>query len=152
MQQIYQEGGKASRVMLSPANKRAFSARAQLAGSHATSTTSIGSGGNVARNIDESGRLRQSVDIYLSDFGEIAIVPNYIMGLAGATLAAGVSSANFFGFVYDPSWFAWSTLRPLTEVPLGQLGDSIIGQIVQEGTLQCKNPRAAGLILGLSGL
>jgi hypothetical protein len=156
MQSIYEEGGKATRVMLSPANKRAFSARAQMAGAHATSTSSIGSGGNVRRNIDDSGRLRQSVDMYLSDFGDVAIIPNYIMGLGQAlptsTTATVGTSANFFGFVYDPMWFAWASLRPLHEIPLGQLGDFTIGQIVEEGTIECKHPKAGGLIIGLNGL
>lgn len=152
MQMIYENGGKATKVMLSPANKRAFSARAQMAGAHTTGTNTIGSGGNVQRNIDEKGKLRQSVDIYLSDFGEITVVPNYIMGLNTTIIDAGTQySANFFGFVYDPMWFSWASLRPLHEIPLGQLGDSIIGQIVEEGTLQCKNPKGSGLIIGLNG-
>ena len=153
MQLIYENGGKASKVMLSPANKRAFSARAQMAGAHAAvATVTEGSGGNVRRNIDDNGKLRQSVDIYLSDFGEITVVPNYVMGLNTTIIDAGTQySANFFGFVYDPMWFAWATLRPLHEIPLGQLGDSIIGQIVEEGTLQCKNPKGSGLIVGLNG-
>jgi Family of unknown function (DUF5309) len=151
MQSIYEKGGKASKVMLSPANKRAFSSRAQIAGAHATSSTSIGSGGNVRRNIDEEGRLRQSVDVYMSDFGEISVVPNYIMGLSSTITGVSQGGANFFGFVYDPMWFAWATLRPLHEIPLGQLGDSTIGQIVEEGTLECKNPDAVGLITQLNG-
>jgi hypothetical protein len=40
----------------------------------------------------------------------------------------------------------------MQEVDLGQLGDSIIGQIIEEGTLEVKNPRGSGLIFGLSGL
>jgi hypothetical protein len=151
MQSIYEKGGKASKVMLSPSNKRAFSSRAQIAGAHATSSTSIGSGGNVRRNIDEDGRLRQSVDVYMSDFGEITVVPNYVMGLASTISGVTQGGANFFGLVYDPSWFGWVTLRPLKEIPLGQLGDSTIGQIVEEGTLECKNPDAVGLITQLNG-
>jgi hypothetical protein len=44
-----------------------------------------------------------------------------------------------------------ATLRPLQETEVGQLGDSTVGQIVEETTLQVKNPKAAGLITGLNG-
>lgn len=137
MQDIYEEGGKASVLMLSPGQRRIFSQKAQAAGS------------NVRRNIDESGRLRQSVELYMSDFGDIKVVPNYIMGLTHA-LSGTSGAADFSALVYDPQWFAWATLRPMQEVELGQLGDSIIGQIVEEGTLEVKNPKGCGLILGLA--
>lgn len=148
MQAIYENGGKATKVMLSPANRRVFSAKAQAAGS----TTANAGDGNVRRNIDMDGKLRQSVEIYMSDFGDVMIVPNYIMGMNG-TLAGvdGLGAGNFSALVYDPQWFAIASLRPMQEVDLGQLGDSIIGQIVEEVTLECRNPKGAGLIFGLSG-
>lgn len=128
MQTIYQNGGKASKLMASPAVRRQFSAKAQAAGS------------NVRRNIDESGKLRQSVEIYESDFGDVMVVPNYIMGLG--------TNADTSVLVYDPMWFNYASLRPLQEVDLGQLGDSIIGQLVEEGTLECRNPKGCGMIVG----
>lgn len=147
MQAVYEQGGKATKVMLSPANRRVFSAKAQAAGS----STSNAGDGNVRRNMDMDGKLRQSVELYMSDFGDVMIVPNYIMGLARTTSGVAAGTANWAAMVYDPSWFSWASLRPLQEVDLGQLGDSIIGQIVQEGTLECRNPKGSGLILGLSG-
>ncbi|HRV01178.1 MAG TPA: DUF5309 family protein [Mesotoga sp.] len=147
MQTIYEQGGRATKLMTSPANRRAFSARAQAAGSAVEGTGP----GNVRRNIDTDGKLRQSVEIYMSDFGDVMVVPNYVMGLSYTSVSGLADTANFFAFLYDPMWFSWATLRPMQEVDLGQLGDSIIGQIVEEGTLECKNPKGAGLILGLSG-
>ena len=147
MQTIYEQGGKATKLMLSPANRRAFSARAQAAGS----SSSNAGDGNVRRNIDADGKLRQSVEIYMSDFGDIMVVPNYIMGLANTAVSGLDTAANFSALLYDPMWFAWASLRPMQEVDLGQLGDSIIGQIIEEGTLECRNPKGAGLILGLNG-
>ena len=143
MQNIYQNGGKANKMMTSPANRKAFSARAQGAGVSSTSTTQ--NTGNVRRNIDEAGSLRQSVEIYMSDFGDIMVVPNYVMGLANGAIT------DNFALVYDSMWFNYASLRPLHEVDLGQLGDSIIGQIVEEGTLEVRNPKGCGLIVGLSG-
>jgi len=147
MQTIYEQGGKATKLMLSPANRRAFSARAQAAGS----SSSDAGDGNVRRNIDADGKLRQSVEVYMSDFGDIMVIPNYIMGLGKTDVSGLDTTANFSAFLYDPMWFAWASLRPMQEVDLGQLGDSIIGQIVEEGTLECRNPKGSGLILGLNG-
>ena len=85
------------------------------------------------------GKLRQSVDVYMSDFGDVMVVPNYIMGLANnigfdrnglnTTTTAGelVNVADFAALLYDPMWFSIATLRPLQEVDVGQRGDSTIG-------------------------
>ena len=67
MQSIYQNGGKANKLMLSPKLRRDFSD---------LMVTDSG----VRRNIDMDGKLRQSVDVYMSDFGDVMVVPNYIMG------------------------------------------------------------------------
>jgi hypothetical protein len=107
-------------------------------------------GSNVRRNIDEAGSLRQSVELYMSDFGDIMVVPNYVMGLSSSGTAT-ANTQDYFGLVYDPMWFNMASLRPLQEVDLGQLGDSIIGQIVEESTLEVRNPKGCGLIVGLSG-
>jgi len=147
MQAIYENGGKATKLMLSPANRRVFSAKAQSAGS----TTGSTGDSNVRRNIDADGKLRQSVEVYMSDFGDIMVVPNYVMGISNTTVAGLDQAANFCAFVYDPMWFSYASLRPMQEVDLGQLGDSIIGQIVEEGTLECRNPKGAAMIFGLSG-
>jgi len=147
MQAIYENGGKASKLMVSPANRRVFSAKAQAAGS----ATSSAGDGNVRRNIDADGKLRQSVEIYMSDFGDIMVVPNYVMGIANTGISGLDNAANFSAFLYDPMWFSYAALRPMQEVDLGQLGDSIIGQIVEEGTIECRNPKGCGLIFGLSG-
>lgn len=153
MQNIYQNGGKATKIMLSPANRKAFSARAQGAGASSSQTQLGAANSNVRRNVDESGSLRQSVEVYMSDFGDIMVVPNYVMGLSNTVTNGGGTTnvADFFGFVYDPMWFQYASLRPLHEVDLGQLGDSIIGQIVEEGTLEVRNPKGCGMIVGLNG-
>ena len=54
MQKIYEAGGKATKIMLSPKLRRDFS-------------DLMVSDTGVVRNIDESGKLRQSVDVYMSD-------------------------------------------------------------------------------------
>ena len=90
MQEIYEQGGKASKVMLSPKLRRDFS-------------DLMVSDTGVRRNIDMDGKLRQSVDVYMSDFGDLMVVPNYIMGLDTPNDLDNVdSTANFSALIYDP--------------------------------------------------
>ena len=136
MQTIYEEGGKATKVMFSPKNRREFSDKAH-------------DDTGVRRDINDSGKLRQSVDIYMSDFGDLEIVPNYIMGLD-----AGAGTANLkdsFAIVYDPMWFAIATLRPMQEVDVGQRGDSTVGMLIEECTLEVKNPKGFAILEGCGG-
>lgn len=133
MQNIYEEGGKATKVMVSPKLRRDFS------------DLMINDSG-VRRNIDEGGKLRQSVDVYMSDFGDLMVVPNYIMGLGGT---GDTSLADEAAFIYDPQWFAMATLRPMQEVEVGQRGDSTIGMFIEEQTFEVKNPVGCGAIYGL---
>ena len=146
MQKIYEEGGKANRMMTSPLNRRVFSSKAQL---HSGDWDAGGGNSNVRRNIDGSGKLAQSVSMYMSDFGDIMIEPNYIMGLAVAT--ANQPLANAAALVYDPQWFKIATLRPMQEVDVGQRGDSTVGMIVEECTLEVTNPLGCGAIFGIGG-
>ena len=138
MQKIYEEGGKATRVMLSPKLRRDFSDLIQAES-------------NVRRNVDESGKLRQSVDVYMSDFGDLMVVPNYVLGLSNnVDFGNGdVDVADFAALIYDPMWFNIATLRPLTEVDVGQKGDSTVGMMVEETTLEVRNPKGCGAIYGL---
>ena len=61
MQKIYEQGGKATKVMVSPKIRRDFS-------------DLMVSDTGVKREIGDSGKLRQSVDVYMSDFGDIMVL------------------------------------------------------------------------------
>ena len=148
MQKIYEQGGKATKIMLSPKLRRDFS-------------DLMVSDTGVVRNIDEGGKLRQSVDVYMSDFGDLMVVPNYIMGLSNEVFFKGnngtafsgagkVDVADFAALIYDPMWFATAYLRPMQEVDVGQQGDSTKGMMVEECTLEVRNPLGCGAIYGLS--
>ena len=98
----------------------------------------------------------------MSDFGDVMVVPNYIMGLSntvafsnsgtGGSLLTNidVDVADFAALLYDPMWFSIATLRPLQEVDVGQRGDSTIGMMVEEMTFEVKNPIGCGAIYNLS--
>ena len=148
MQKIYEQGGKATKVMLSPKLRRDFS-------------DLMVSDTGVVRNIDAGGKLRQSVDVYMSDFGDLMVVPNYIMGLSNSVALKGDDGAAFSGagipdvadfaaLIYDPMWFAVATLRPMQEVDVGQQGDSTKGMMVEECTLEVRNPLGCGAVYGLN--
>ena len=136
MQNLYEQGGKANKLMLSPKLRRDFSD---------LMVTDSG----VRRNIDMDGKLRQSVDIYMSDFGDVMVVPNYVMGLSTAGDQGTTQYQNSSALLYDPMWFAIATLRPLQEIDVGQRGDSTIGMMVEEMTLEVKNPLGCSAIYGL---
>jgi len=113
-----------SKVMMSTANKVKFS-------DLMTGTT------NVRRNIDEKGSLRQSVDLYESDFGDVELVHNYLMD-------------NTDVFVYDPSLMSISTLRPIQFSDIAQDGDSLRSYMIQEITFEAKSPTGNGVITGVT--
>ena len=58
--------------------------------------------------------------------------------------------SNSIALIYDPMWFSIATLRPLQEVDVGQRGDSTIGMMVEECTLEVKNPLGCGAIYNLA--
>ena len=92
---------------------------------------------NVRRNIDEKGKLRQSVDLYESDFGDVELVHNYLMG-------------NTEIFVYDPSTMSINTLRLLHFRDISEDGDSLRSFMVQEVTFEAKAPTGNGVILDVT--
>ena len=113
-----------SKVMMSTAQKVNFS-----------NLINAGSGTNVRRNIDERGKLRQSVDLYESDFGDVEVVHNYLM-------------ADSVVFVYDPSLLSLATLRPIHFRDINEAGDALRSFMVAEHTLEAKSPSGNGIIVG----
>jgi len=108
-------------VMMSTTNKVNFS--------NLINTSSM----NTRRNIDEKGKLRQSVDLYESDFGDVEVKHNYLM-------------ADVSVFIYDPSSLAMATLRPLHFRDINEVGDALRSFMVQELTLEAKSPTGNGII------
>jgi len=113
-----------NKLMMSTTNKVRFS-------DLMTGTT------NVRRNIDEKGKLRQSVDLYESDFGDVELVHNYLM-------------QNTEIFVYDPSTMSMDTLRPMHFRDISEDGDSMRSFMVQELTFCAKSPTGNGVILDIT--
>ena len=114
-----------STIMLSTVNKVAFS--------DLVNTPSL----NVRRNIDEKGKLRQSIDWYESDFGLVKLVPNYIMDDTEL-------------FVYDPSLMSVASFRPVHFRDINEVGDAMRSYMVMETTFEAKSPTGNGVIFGVA--
>ena len=113
-------------VMMSTVNKVKFS-----------NLINAGSGTNVRRNIDERGKLRQSVDLYESDFGDVEVKHNYLM-------------SNVSVFIYDPSSLSLATLRPVHFRDINEVGDALRSFMVCELTLEAKAPDGNGIITNVT--
>jgi hypothetical protein len=140
MQNCYENGGRPNVLMMSPRVKRLFSTAAQGQAAN----------GNVRRNIDDTGKLRQSVEIYETDFGVVKVVPNYVMGATGSGAGAANAAADDNVLVYDATTFKMAVLRPLHHRDISEDGDRLRALMVHETTLECSNPAANGLIDNLS--
>ena len=77
-----------------------------------------------------------AADLYMSDFGQISIVPNRFMRTRDA-------------LVLDPEYAALAYLRPFQTNDLAKTGDSENTQLLAEVTLEVKNEAAHGIIADL---
>jgi hypothetical protein len=78
-----------------------------------------------------------AADIYVDDFGEIALIP-VAYGLARDCLLA------------DPKMFAVATLRGIRSEPLAKTGDNERFMTLAEKTLVCRNEKAHAVIADLT--
>ncbi len=82
-------------------------------------------------------KLTTAYDIYVSDFGEVSIVPSIFQDPATITLI-------------NPKYAKLAYLRPFVKTPLAKTGDSERVQILQEWTLEMSNQKAHAAIYDLS--
>ena len=122
LQLIYTAGGEPDTIMMPPAMKQTFS----------TFT------GNATRmDKSEDGKLYSSIEIYVSDFGEIKAVPNRFMRTRDV-------------FVLQSDKWAISYLRPFTTIDLAKTGDAEQKQLIVEWTVEARAPKANGAIFDLA--
>jgi hypothetical protein len=97
-----------------------------------------GFSGNSTRQIDNSGKkLVTAIDVYVSDFGDLKVVPNRFMNSKTA-------------LVLDMSMFAVAELRPVQKVNLAKTHDSDEVGLVGEATLVVRNEKSSGAVFDLS--
>lgn len=124
IQDVWSEGGDPKVFMVSASHKRIASGFAGLAENRF----------NIASA--KAIKIVATADVYLSDFGEVSIVPNRYM------------PANF-AFVLDPEYAEISYLRPFKTIPIAQTGDFTKEEMVVEWGLKVKNEKAHAVIANL---
>jgi hypothetical protein len=124
LQSVFTAGGDPDTIVLPPNQKQTFS----------TFT------GNATRfDKSEDAKLFASVDVYVSDFGELSVVPDRFF-----------RSANREAFVLQSDKLAVAYLRPFQTFELATTGDAQNRQVVVEWTMECRAPKAHGAIYDLS--
>jgi len=118
LQKIYTAGGDADTILLPPAAKQTFS----------TFT------GNATRfDKSEDAKLYASVDVYVSDFGELKAVPSRFQ------------DANDVFVLQSDKW-SIAYLRPFQTIELAQTGDAMQRELVVEWTVESRAPKANGAV------
>lgn len=116
LQKCFTAGGEPDTILLPPLAKQTFS----------TFT------GNATRlDKSEDAKLYASVDVYVSDFGEIKAVPSRFQRTRDV-------------FVLQADKWAVAYLRPFTTIELATTGDAIQRELVVEYALEARAPKANG--------
>ena len=123
MASCFVSGGKPTQVYMGPKQKQAASEFTGIA----QNRHEVGSG---------MATIIGAADVYQSDFGVLSFIP----------VAYGLDNA---ALVIDPTKWAVSTLRPITDFELAKNGDSTKFEIVGEKGLVSRNEKSSGLIADL---
>lgn len=122
LKQCWDEGGEPDCVMLGSFNKQKAS----------------GFTGNSTRfDKGEDKKLTAAIDVYVSDFGEVKLIPNRFMRARDA-------------LVLQKDMWAVASLRGIERVDLAKTGDTDRVQIITEYTLESRNEKASGIIADLT--
>jgi len=136
MQECYESGGEPSMLMVGPFNKTQVSAFSGIASSR--------------YNVDgaEPSVIIGAADIYVSDFGNLSVVPNRFFT---SVIDAGAGSLmNNWAFLIDPDEVKLANLRPYTVETLAKTGDADKRMILREWGLQVNNEAAHGVVAGIT--
>lgn len=118
LQKIFTAGGEPDTILLPPKAKQTFS----------TFT------GNATRfDKSEDAKLYASVDVYVSDFGEIKAVPSRFQ------------DANDVFVLQSDKW-AIAYLRPFSTIELATTGDALQRELVVEWSVEARAPKANGAV------
>jgi hypothetical protein len=118
---VFEAGGSPKVLLVGPAVKQKVSTFAGIAEQRYMAPA------------DAPTTIIGAADVYLSDFGSVACVPDRFLRASDA-------------FVLDPEYAAVAYLRPFATNELAKTGDSEKTQILAELTLEMRNEAAHGLI------
>lgn len=124
VKQVYTEGGKLKLLMVGPSNKVVVSGFAGIA--------------EVRKEVsgNKPAVIVGAADVYVSDFGNLAVVPN-------------IFQRDRSALFIDPSMASIVTLRPIQRVKLAKTGDSEREMLITEWTLKVHNEKAHGIAADL---
>lgn len=131
---LYSNGGEPKMMMVGPVNK------ARVSGFSGLSATRINTElhGAKAGDVNGSqGTIVGAADLYLSDFGDLSIVPNLFANEA-------------FAYLVDPDYAKVAYLRPFQRTELARTGDAKRSQLLAEYTLVINSPYAHGVVANLT--
>lgn len=125
IQKVWTEGGTPKMLMVGPGNKVVASTFTGIA--------------DIRYNLTapKTAAIIGAADIYVSDFGQISIVPNRFQ-------------RNRDAFVLDPEMCELAWLRPITQVELAKTGDAEKRMLIGEWGLKVKQQKGLGVIADLS--
>ncbi|KAA3511609.1 SU10 major capsid protein [Agrobacterium rosae] len=123
LQKIWEQGGTPKDVIAPGTLKQKIS--------------TFNGGATKQQNADKK-TVNQAVDLYVSDFGTVSIVPHRFM------------STNVV-IAYDPELWKNAVLRNVQKVELAKTGDSERYMLVTETTLQSLNEKGSAKIADLNG-
>jgi hypothetical protein len=123
---VFNAGGKPSLIMLGALQKQVFSGFAGLSQSRITIP---------ARN-KAMAAIIAAADVYVSDFGALAAVPN-------------IFQRNRSALLVSPKFAKVAYLRSMRNWPLAKTGDADNRQLLVEWTLEMNNEAAHGIVADL---
>jgi hypothetical protein len=132
----YNNGGNPTTLLVSPYVKQVFSAQMDAA--------DVALPRSEVKGKDQV-TIYAAADMYISDFGPIAVVPNRQMARAGATVARNA-------FLIDPKMVTLGVLRDIEVYKPSITGDAEKRAMNVEYTLMVNNERAHGVVADLFGL
>ncbi|MBR5184937.1 MAG: DUF5309 domain-containing protein [Akkermansia sp.] len=125
---IYNAGGNPDRIMMSPEIRVKMS--------------EVLTGGATKMEKAEEKTVHAVIDVYVSDFGTLKLVPNRVQSYE--------PYAKNCAFVLDPEYWKVAYLRGFKEEKLAKTGDSLKGQVIVECTLEARNPASSGMLADLT--
>jgi hypothetical protein len=123
----YNAGADTKYLMMKPSQKQTFSAFVGVGGASGVS--------NWTDTADQ--RIIGGMDVYVSDFGEMAVVPNRFQRARDVWLL-------------DPDYYKLAFLRPFFQREVASTSDGEQRAIIVEYTLQVDNEKALGAVYDLA--
>ena len=124
---IWDEGGEPDTIMVGSTIKQALSG-----------LVNGGNAGSAQRIVDgNASTVNTAIDIYVSDFGSLAVVPNRFQ----------VQDSML---VLQMDMWSMATLADFQETPLAKTGDSDRVQLLSEYTLVAKNEKSSGIVADIT--